>query len=59
MIAHRLSTIVDADRVVVIEGGRITASGRHEDLLRESDHYRALIQTQLVADGGQGDAPTA
>ena len=52
MIAHRLSTIVDADRVVLIEGGRIAASGRHEDLLRESASYRELIQTQLVSEGG-------
>jgi ABC-type multidrug transport system fused ATPase/permease subunit len=51
MIAHRLSTIVDADRVVVIENGRITDAGRHDELLRTSDHYRELIKTQLVGDG--------
>ena len=50
MIAHRLSTIVDADRVVVIEGGRITDCGRHAELLEQSDHYRDLIKTQLVGD---------
>jgi len=57
MIAHRLSTIIDADRVVVIEGGRITDCGRHEDLLRESFHYGELVRTQLVADrGGEATA---
>lgn len=51
MIAHRLSTIVDADRVIVVEGGQITDSGRHDELLNQSDHYRELIKTQLVSDG--------
>jgi len=51
MIAHRLSTIVDADRVVVIEHGRVTDAGRHEDLLRQSPHYRDLVKTQLVGEG--------
>ncbi len=52
MIAHRLSTIIDADRVIVIENGEITDSGRHEDMLRESAHYRELVETQLVGDAG-------
>lgn len=50
MIAHRLSTIIDADRVVVIENGQITDSGRHDDMLRDSAHYRELVETQLVGD---------
>jgi ABC-type multidrug transport system fused ATPase/permease subunit len=59
MIAHRLSTIVDADRVVVIEAGRITDCGRHDELIKQSDHYRELIKTQLVGDSFGPPKPLA
>ncbi len=42
VIAHRLSTIKDADRVIVIEDGRITEQGTHMDLLRASGTYERL-----------------
>ena len=42
MIAHRLSTIVAADRILVLEDGRIIESGRHEDLLRAGALHRPL-----------------
>ena len=41
-IAHRLSTIKDADRIFVLNNGRIIASGRHNELMRESEIYRKL-----------------
>jgi len=47
VIAHRFSTIITADRIVVMEDGRIAASGKHEDLLRDCDLYRGLYETQL------------
>ncbi len=47
VIAHRLSTIVHADRILVIEGGRISAQGTHEELLSTSDRYRRMAQLQL------------
>lgn len=42
VIAHRLSTIKDADRVIVIEDGRITEQGTHMDLLRANGTYERL-----------------
>ncbi len=47
IIAHRLSTIKRADRILVIEGGRITESGTHRELLREGGHYYRLYTQQF------------
>lgn len=43
VVAHRLSTIALADRVVVVEGGRIAADGTHEQLLASSPLYREIL----------------
>jgi ATP-binding cassette subfamily B protein len=43
IIAHRLSTISLADRVVVLDGGRIVADGRHDDLMRDVPLYREIL----------------
>jgi ATP-binding cassette, subfamily B, bacterial len=45
VIAHRLSTIALADEVIVLEGGRVTARGDHEELLEESDLYREIVES--------------
>ena len=47
MIAHRLSTVRDADRIVVLEGGRVIESGQHRELLARSGRYAELVRTQL------------
>jgi ATP-binding cassette, subfamily B, bacterial MsbA len=47
VIAHRLSTIMHADRILVLEGGQIVESGRHEELLRRGGRYAAFYRLQL------------
>jgi len=49
VIAHRPATIALADRVAVLEGGRIVEEGTHGDLLRGSARYRALLALEAVA----------
>jgi len=46
IIAHRLSTIKKADRIVVIEKGRITEQGNHKELMKKSGYYRRLFTMQ-------------
>lgn len=48
IIAHRLSTIRDADTIVVIDGGRVAESGRHEELIAKKGCYYDLYQTQFA-----------
>ena len=46
VIAHRLSTVVDADRILVMEGGRIVEQGRHRELLECRGVYRDMWELQ-------------
>ena len=47
VIAHRLSTVLAADRIVVMDAGRVVGEGRHDDLLETCEVYRRLAKTQL------------
>jgi ATP-binding cassette subfamily B protein len=47
VIAHRLSTIKNADRILVIEDGRISELGSHSELLRQRGHYYSLYTQQF------------
>jgi ATP-binding cassette subfamily B protein/subfamily B ATP-binding cassette protein MsbA len=46
VIAHRLSTIAHADRILVLENGRVVEEGRHEELMQASGRYRAMVDLQ-------------
>jgi ATP-binding cassette subfamily B protein len=45
IVAHRPSTVMLADRVALLENGRVTAVGRHSELLESNDHYRYVISS--------------
>ena len=50
IIAHRLSTIRNADRILVVENGRIREEGNHSSLLRQKGHYYSLYTSQFRKD---------
>lgn len=57
VIAHRLSTVRGADKLIVIESGRATGQGTHEELLASHAFYRKLVQRQFeIGDPDEGTA---
>ena len=48
VIAHRLSTVKNTDRIAVLEDGRISMTGTHDDLLARGGLYRELVELQLT-----------
>lgn len=62
IIAQRVASVQDADRIIVMEGGRISAIGSHDELLETSDIYRETFESQnkMSAEAETDDAkPTA
>ncbi|MFF2922170.1 ABC transporter ATP-binding protein [Streptomyces celluloflavus] len=48
VVAHRISTVRHADHVIVMDGGQVTAEGRHDDLMRTSPMYAELVHGQAL-----------
>ena len=49
MIAHRLKTVENADQILVVDHGRITQRGKHEDLMKEDGIYRSFVRERREA----------
>ena len=52
IIAQRISSISDADRIIVLDNGKINGVGTHEELLKNNEIYREVYESQT---GGAGD----
>ena len=48
VIAHRLSTVVGAERILLLDAGRVSARGTHDELLEISPLYQKLVRTQMI-----------
>jgi ATP-binding cassette subfamily B protein len=59
VIAHRLSTILNADKVLVVDGGRIVETGTHDELLAAGGMYAELYRTQFEQSARSTDAAAA
>jgi ATP-binding cassette subfamily B multidrug efflux pump len=53
IVAQRVSTIVDADQILVLEGGRVVARGTHDELLVSSPEYAEIVVSQLAVEGAR------
>jgi ATP-binding cassette subfamily B protein len=53
VIAHRLATVQRADRILVLDAGRIVEEGRHADLVRKGGLYARLAELQFALDAAQ------
>lgn len=52
IIAQRISSVMEADRIIVMDNGRIDGIGTHEELLKSNEIYRDVYESQT---GGGGD----
>lgn len=58
IVAQRISTVMDADKIIVLEDGKIVAQGRHGDLLKCCDVYREIASSQLTEEELKGSTKT-
>ena len=59
VIAHRLATVRGANRILVVDNGRIVASGTHEELVRQGGLYADLARLQIAGGPDEGDVAVA
>jgi ATP-binding cassette subfamily B protein len=50
IVAQRVSTIIDADQILVLEGGEVVGRGRHDELLQTCATYQEIVRSQLTAE---------
>ena len=55
IIAQRTSSVEDADRIIIMDGGKISAIGSHKELLETNDIYRDIYISQNKAGGGSDE----
>ncbi len=48
IVAQRVATIRDADRIVVLDEGRVVGTGRHHELMADNETYREIVLSQLT-----------
>jgi ATP-binding cassette subfamily B protein len=56
VIAQRISTVINADQILVLDRGKIVASGKHAELLEENEIYAEIYNSQLVGDAAEAAA---
>jgi ATP-binding cassette subfamily B (MDR/TAP) protein 9 len=49
LIAHRLSTVENADKIIVVAGGRVVQEGVHRELINQDGLYKQLVQRQMLS----------
>jgi ABC-type multidrug transport system fused ATPase/permease subunit len=54
IVAQRISTVEQADQIIVVDGGRIVGSGRHDELLNRCPEYREFVDSQAFGAGTSG-----
>jgi len=47
IVAQRVSTVMDADRIIVLDEGKIVGSGTHQELMKNNEVYREIVSSQL------------
>jgi ATP-binding cassette subfamily B protein len=57
VIAQRISTVLTADKILVLDDGKVVAEGTHHELLQASPTYCEIYDSQLGANGGTSEAP--